>query len=178
MKCPTCATNELQGFTIGDMHAHRCDVCGGIWMGKSEVSEAEKMNPEQHWLDIALWEDKELLSAKPSDKICPVCNTPLATINWNDGTVVVDLCKTCGGLWLEKGEYQKMLDHIKESADDAIMEHYAETLATQMKEVVTGPKDLTNELADVWAVLKFFQWKVAAQHPALTELFEELPFTK
>ena len=177
MKCPTCTIEELQEFTLGDAHAHSCSQCHGVWIGKAELENGEKVNPENHWQSVDLWEDKQKVNAKVSEKICPVCTTGLMSLDQHDPEMSVDMCKSCGGLWLPGGEYQKALDMIKEDADGAIMDNYAGTLATQLKEVVTGPKDLTNELADVWTVIKFFQWKVAAQHPVLTELFEELPFT-
>lgn len=177
MKCPTCVTSPLREILLGDAQAHSCTECHGIWIGKDELVKGEAVNPETHWLNVDLWEDKQKLTAEPSTKLCPVCTTPLASLDWNNKAVVSQMCKTCGGLWLPGGEYQKILALLKDDADDAIMDNYAQTLATQLKEVITGPKDLTNELADVWTVIKFFKWKVAAQHPVLTELIEELPFT-
>ncbi len=178
MKCPTCVTQSLQELMLGDSHVHSCRECRGVWIGKEDLMKGEKMNPEKHWLNIELWENKQKINAKASEKICPVCSTTLMSIDQHDRDLSVDMCKSCGGLWLSGGEYQKALDMLKDDADGEIMDNYALTLATQLKEVVTGPKDLTNELADVWTVMKFFQWKVAAQHPVLTELFEELPFTR
>ena len=177
MKCPTCTIESLQELTLGDARVHSCRECHGVWIGKEELMKGEKVNPEQHWLNIDLWENKQKVNAKVSEKICPVCSTALLSLDQYDAHVSVDMCKTCGGLWLAGGEYQKALDMLKEHADGEIMDNYAGTLATQLKEVITGPKDLTNELADVWAVIKFLKWKVAAQHPVLTQLFEELPFT-
>lgn len=178
MKCPTCTTEPLQELSIGDAHANSCGHCHGVWITKYELIKGEEINPEKHWLNIDLWGNKQKLNAKVSEKFCPVCSTLLLSVDQHNEQVSVDICKTCSGLWLSGGEYQKALDMLKEDADGEIMDNYAGTLATQLKEVVTGPKDLTNELADVWTVIKFFQWKVAAQHPVLTELFEELPFTR
>ena len=177
MKCPTCKTKPLQELTLDAAQAHSCTVCHGIWIGKEDLMKGEQVNPEKHWLNIDLWENKQQMNAELSEKNCPICETPLLSLHPHDEQVSVDMCKTCRGLWLSGGEYQKALDMLKEDADNEIMDNYAGTLATQLKEVVTGPKDLTNELADVWTVIKFLKWKVAAQHPVLTELFEELPFT-
>ena len=64
MKCPTCITNELTPFKVGEPEAHSCAVCRGLWLSRDEFEAVKKDDHEYRWFDIALWEDHAKLTAK------------------------------------------------------------------------------------------------------------------
>ncbi len=49
-----------------------------------------------------------MLFKKDKDKmICPRCHKPLETIKKAD--ILIDICKNCGGMWLDNGEIDKLV---------------------------------------------------------------------
>lgn len=44
--------------------------------------------------------------------ICPHCNTTMREITKT--AVVIDLCPTCKGVWLDRGELEKVLSRARE----------------------------------------------------------------
>jgi Zn-finger nucleic acid-binding protein len=50
-----------------------------------------------------------------TDMKCPVCKTPDLLMSERDG-VEIDYCATCRGIWLDRGELDKLLVRIEEHA--------------------------------------------------------------
>lgn len=48
--------------------------------------------------------------------LCPNCNTEMKEITRND--VQIDMCPSCRGVWLDRGELEKLLDAVKEIRHD------------------------------------------------------------
>ena len=78
------------------------------------------MNDELHKRGKALEEgyfakkDREILEklkAKTSVRLCPADQTTLTTLMQDN--VEIDICEKCGGLWLDNGELEKIIEHSK-----------------------------------------------------------------
>ena len=175
--CPQCSTPTLVEFRLDTVVAHVCKTCKGIWLSKDEIETLKDAIPAHQWFDVDLWEKKELMHVEPSPHLCPVCAKEMFTMNWDDGKLLSEVCKNCGGMWLPSGEYQKAQAYIKDIADTLVMEDYTAILAHQIEEVFSGKKGITEELHDLVTLLKFFQYRFIAKHPVITEVLEELPFT-
>ena len=177
MKCPHCKIETLTALHVGGTRAHVCKRCHGIWFKRSELETLKDHLEERSWFDVSLWEERTLMSAKRSTLHCPECEVPLARVDWKEGELVADICPSCGGMWLPKGEYQKAARYLKESADDAVMEHFGGVLAHEIEQALSGEKDAAAEFRDLSSLLSFFRYRFIAKHPVLTEVIEELPFT-
>jgi uncharacterized protein len=44
--------------------------------------------------------------------LCPHCNTPMQELTKTG--VVIDLCPTCKGVWLDRGELEKIVSRARE----------------------------------------------------------------
>jgi len=42
---------------------------------------------------------------------CPRCNIDMKKLVKHD--VVIDICKKCGGMWVDKGELEKLASEVK-----------------------------------------------------------------
>ena len=51
---------------------------------------------------------------------CPVCNAPFRE-SLHDG-ILIDICTQCRGVWLDRGELEKLLSAVKDSSG-----HYSNT---------------------------------------------------
>jgi Zn-finger nucleic acid-binding protein len=169
MKCPNCKINELTASTINSTQVYTCDVCKGLWFTKNELENIKDKIPQDAWFDLDIWDDKEKISSKESDKECPVCKLSLYSIDWDDSKIVIDLCKNCNGIWLDNGEFKKVIQYIKDTADLDILNKYGETLKQQVKEVFNDPKHMISEIHDVLTLLNMFQYKFMVESPLLAE---------
>ena len=52
---------------------------------------------------------------------CPHCDTPLVTRNY-ESDVHVDECPTCGGMWLEKSELERIEETVKNYYADELLQ--------------------------------------------------------
>jgi uncharacterized protein len=43
---------------------------------------------------------------------CPVCNTPLTEVNRQG--IEIDYCTTCRGVWLDRGELEKLIERSQQ----------------------------------------------------------------
>lgn len=115
MKCPTdnIDLNEKQaeGFAY-----HECPDCQGLWMRHRALRTlVEKYSP-----------GAKIAMPRPSDAYLPmnspeydtndITKCPLDGSDYYEhafGSVMIDICPNCDGIWLDKGELSKIRDELK-----------------------------------------------------------------
>ena len=99
MLCPTCDDTPLERGTLSTkkLTLDKCQQCKGIWFDKQEF--------------CALLGDKAYQDftvpkfAVEMPKIhCPRCKVGLYELCYPGTMVLVDACRQCGGIWLDKSE--------------------------------------------------------------------------
>ena len=90
----------------------------------------------------------------------------------------MDVCSICYGVWLDKGEFKKIIDYVKNKAEYEMLHNYAKNLALETKEIFIGPESIKSEATDLLILIKLLKYKLMAQHPMLVRLFSRLPLTK
>ena len=191
MKCLKCKNELLEKIKIGDVKIDRCSKCGGLWFEKDELRLAkDKKAPEARWVDVEMkdksinwlqfdfWKDKIKFKVKEGMKYCPIDETPLYQVNYGDTPIEIDVCGICFGIWLDKGEFEKIIDYTKNKADYEMLHNYAKNLARETKEIFVGPESIKSEVADLLMLIKLLKYKLMVQHPKLVRLFSGLPLTK
>lgn len=179
MKCLSCGDQETKIIKIGEVEIDSCPACQGFWFDFDELRKAKDEKVKQaKWFDFDLWQDETRFKTVPSEKKCPVCNEQLYRINYQGADIEIDICKNRHGIWLDRGEFQKIIAYVKEKAPYEIIKNYAKVLLQETKEVVSGPESLGSELEDLGIVLSLFKYKFAAQHPIISIILQNLPFTK
>jgi len=91
-----------------------CPRCGGLWLDRGEITRAARL-PDQ-----ALSRLRSLLTdvggppplASESTAPCPACDGKLAEVRL--GTVHVDFCERCQGIFLDRGELEAALIAVRE----------------------------------------------------------------
>ncbi len=175
-KCPVCEEKKLQEVPFSGVKTDKCGSCKGFWFQKDEFrlvkdKEEEKIN----WMDIDLWENEDEFKVGKKSKWCPDCEVKLYEVNYGDSNIKVDFCGECEGVWLDKGEFDKIIEYLKEEAGDRIMHHYFQTLAEETGELFTGPEPLDEEVRDLLTVLRLFKYRFAGKHPFLAKVISKLP---
>jgi Zn-finger nucleic acid-binding protein len=192
MNCPTCKNKKLsEKIRIGDVIIDRCSFCGGLWFEQDELRLAkDKKIKDARWLDVELkdekldwfkfelWKDKIKFKTVKDTKLCPHCQISLNKINYGDSDVEIDICGVCKGVWVEQGEFKKIIKYVKDKADYEVLNNYAKNLISETKEIFTGPESIKSEVADLLVLTKLLKYKLLVQYPTLIKMFLNMPFTK
>ena len=175
MKCPLCKT-KLDRTILSGVEVDYCPKCLGLWFEEEELKWAKDVKDRNlRWLDIDLWKDEEKFRISPGQKLCPWDRLPLYETNYGDSDIKVDLCNICHGIWLERGEFKKIIQYLREKADEAILKHYLKNLREELWEIFSGPETLREEIDDFLTILKLFVYKFTVQFPNIARIISNLP---
>ncbi|MBI2450440.1 MAG: zf-TFIIB domain-containing protein [Candidatus Nealsonbacteria bacterium] len=175
MLCPTDKI-KLNKAVLSGIEVDYCPKCLGLWFEEEELRLAKDYKDKNlSWLDIDLWEDEKKFKISPSRKLCPSDRMPLYEVEYADSGIRVDVCGLDHGIWLDRGEFKKIIQYLKEKADGEVLNNYLKNLREELWEVFSGPEDLKEEIGDFLAILKLFAYKFTVQHPAIAKIISGLP---
>lgn len=188
MQCLNCRTTNLKKAIFFNAEVDYCPRCLGLWFEEDELRQAkDEKDKDLNWLDIDLWQDKAKFKispvqgsgakkgGKPRFNLCPVCSVPLYCVEYGESKITVDLCNLCHGIWLDRGEFKKIIDYLKEKGKREILDNYLKNFAAEGLEVFAGPEDFKEELGDFLAILKLLNYKFVTQHPTISRIISNLP---
>lgn len=174
----TCPNNhkDLERTLFHNVKVNHCPECLGIWFDKNELAEAKNdKDKELNWLDFDIWRDKKKFTVSPTLRHCPVCRALFVEVAYDGSSVVIDFCKGCQGVWLDRGEFKQIMVYLKKKSDYEVLHHYTKNLAVELWEVFAGPEKFREELSDFFMLLKLLNYKFVVQHPHIEKLIESLP---
>lgn len=115
--CPTCKTALVRRY-CGKVEALHCPKCGGFWIQKNRIGKI--LQRYMHY--IARRHDRSCgrrqranpRKIDPAKLECPQCARPMAKLNYAyNSNVIVDACDSCGGVWFDRGELERVADFLK-----------------------------------------------------------------
>jgi len=175
MKCPICKVNLKETVFYG-VGVDYCPQCLGIWFELDELRQAkDEKDKNLNWLDISLWQDEKKFKISKNKKICPRCSTPLYSLNYGDSNIEVDVCNVCKGVWLDRGEFKKIIDYLKKKGEDEVLKNCFKNVIKEGLEVFMGPETFREELGDFLTILKLFNYKFATKYPTISKIISSLP---
>lgn len=174
--CPNCKSDSLRQVTFHKTRVERCDKCRGLWFDRDELSQTVAQDDKfLEWFDIDLWKNKEGFEVVASQKLCPVCHKNLYQVDYNKSDIKVDICNSCRGIWLDRGEFKKIIDYLEQKVDTESLSGYFKDSIKQAQDLFTGPKGLSSEAKDFFIVSKLLEYKFLSQHPIFASLIANLP---
>lgn len=175
MFCPLCKRKLKKEIFYG-VEIDYCPNCLGLWFQKDELRQAkDEKDKDLKWLDIELWQNKVKFKIAPARKLCPECSVPLYEVNYGDSDIKVELCSLCEGIWLDRGEFKKIIDYLKQKGKEEILQNYFKNLIKEGMEVFAGPETFQEEIGDFLTVLKLLNYKFVSQHPTISKIISMLP---
>jgi len=170
MVCPSC-NQKLKKAVFHQTAVDYCSKCLGIWFGKDELRQAkDDKDDDLKWLDIDLWQNEKKFKISQDKAVCPACSVPLYSIDYGDSKIKVKVCSLCEGVWLDRGEFRKIIEYLKEKGKEKALKDYFGVFLEEWLEVFTGPEELKSELADFWAVVKVLNYKLMVQYPLIAKI--------
>ena len=174
MNCPKC-NSELFTFEIDGMKLEQCNSCEGMWFDKEELRQVkDKADANLNWMDFEIWEHTDKFKLGKQKYNCPNCNDVMEVLDYDKTNVEIDYCKSCEGVWLDKGEIQKLIEALEEEMLTKSSDDYLKSSIEEAKELITGPESFISEWKDFSTILRLLQYRVLAEHPKLAELITKL----
>lgn len=174
--CPNCKSELLESIIFHNIEADFCKKCLGLWFEKDELRQAkDNADGDLNWLDFNLWKEMKDFAISRDKKLCPACRLPLYEVNYGKSEVSVDLCNVCNGIWLDRGEFKKIMEYMKTEGNYEILNNFLKNLLSESWEVFTGPETLREEISDLLTLFKLLQYKFAVQNPYIVKSISELP---
>lgn len=174
-RCPKCKV-FLVSRMFGNIEVDYCPKCAGLWFEENELNLLkDERDRELRWLDIDLWEEETEFKVSSGIRICSSCGVPLYEVRYGSSKVIVDVCGLCKGIWLDKGEFEKIIAWLKKEANNKILNDYTKTLLKEFAEIITGPESTREEILDFLMVLKLLNYKILVKHPNIVKFISDLP---
>ena len=165
--CPKC-NSELKLKNIGPVQVDECEKCKGIWFDKEELRQAkDSTDSDLNWMDFDIWKHADKFKAKESSLKCPVCKTTTHQIHYRQTPIEIDCCSKCHGTWLDKDEFEKIIEALNEELLTKSFKEYISSSIKEAKEIVTGPESFISEWKDFATVLRLMQYRLFVEKPKL-----------
>jgi Zn-finger nucleic acid-binding protein len=104
--CAKCPSTPLENVPGHDFSVDRCPECGGTWFEGTTLDKALRNTPDALFQPPPRPPDP---GANARKGLCPACKTPMIKVNsLTSPRIIMDVCKVCGGKWLDGGEFMKI----------------------------------------------------------------------
>jgi Zn-finger nucleic acid-binding protein len=157
-------------------------VRDGAWFQRDELRRAKDSADEDlRWLDFDVFADAESFAPTSGQRACPECSEPMNALAYQASGVVIDACPSDHGVWLDSGEFGRIVEHLETVVVTIDLGEYRKRAVEELREVVTGPEGRISELKDLLTAVRLLQYRLGTEHPgaakaanAVTELSRRL----
>ena len=118
LTCVKC-NSVLDKSKVGDIEVDLCPSCGGLWLDRGEIERlgAEARGAVDNLRRVLTGGSQAGLSDMPT--ACPACDGMLVEVRL--GRVLIDFCKKCRGVFLDKGELAAALAAVKGTSVEHVL---------------------------------------------------------
>ncbi|MFT5134907.1 MAG: Zn-finger nucleic acid-binding protein/uncharacterized protein YxjI [Gammaproteobacteria bacterium] len=104
LKCPDCK-NSLKSVHYEGVRVHLCMSCKGFFLKPKELKQIQ----ETQELEVSMDMTPPSRSGDKILRMCPSCDTGMAKRKYGKvSSTIIDLCEKCKGIWLDKGELERI----------------------------------------------------------------------
>ena len=121
LPCPRCK-DDMAALGLASTSVHECNSCGGLWIDPESLQTLCNARDE-HAAVVSALAARVPTAASAPDTVryvpCPKCKKLMNRVNFaHSSGVVVDICKT-DGVWLDRGELQRIIDFVEHGGLEA-----------------------------------------------------------
>ena len=173
--CPVCQT-AMTTAPLGSVQIDECPRGHGAWFEDQELRIAkDEADPDLSWMDFEIWKHPDRFALGTSRLACPDCKTPLVQVQYTDTPVTIDCCPSCHGIWLDKGEFPRVIEALEHEVTTKTFSDYVKASVSEAREIVTGPESALSEWRDFRAVLRLLRFRFFVEHQGLSKLLTRIP---
>jgi Zn-finger nucleic acid-binding protein len=176
MKCTRCDV-DLSPRGLGEIEVETCRNCGGTWLEEEQLRKAkDEADPDLAWMDFEIWQhgDRFEVSVKPIR--CPRCDIEMAAVEYGDTKIEVDYCVRCQSVWLDAGEFEKIIAALEEELVGKDVPDYIVASLREARQVLAGPETLASEWKDFRTVLRMLEYRILSKNPRVAKALEAIQF--
>ncbi len=175
MRCPE-DKSELHPTDYKGVSIEECPKCLGRWFDRDELREAkDRTDDDLRWLDFDPFAEEADRFAVPSKgKRCPKDSTGMEALTYERSGVVIDRCPRCRGLWLNHGEFEKIVQYLERIVSSETSPELARDALKQLIKIPVGPEGAISEVRDFFAILKLLEQRLAVEHPRTAKAADRL----
>ena len=140
-----------------------------MWLEDRELKQVkDETDADLNWMDFDIWKHTDRFKAGSTFFDCPKCASPMVVLDYDDTKVEIHYCSSCRGIWLEKGELNKIIHALEEEILTKSMDDYLHETIEQAKELITGRDSFLSEWKDFSTILRFVQYRILSLHPKIS----------
>jgi Zn-finger nucleic acid-binding protein len=176
MDCPRCHV-ATEPVSIQSIRLDRCPRCGGTWYdaGELRLLKDRAADGDYRWIDFDLWRDTDKFRAGEQEGLaCPKDGTTMTTVRYGESDVLINICLECRGVWLDAGEFRRIVEYLDEMVNSQDLGDYLEDVRDEFLDVVRGREGVQSELADIGKVLYLLQLRFAVQYQRLVDTLRRI----
>ena len=167
------------------MEIDGCPYCKGIFLDRDELRKLKDKAQKGSWRTLSWMDDEveaiEKANAIPSNRVCPECEgVKLVSTNFGDSTIIIDWCPDCHGIWLDRDEFQGIVNYLSARLDGHSSADIRREVYEEIKEIWEEGEEklpeLLSEILDAKAAISALINITIFEHPALSKLL--LGFSK
>jgi Zn-finger nucleic acid-binding protein len=149
MNCPRCG-ESLQALRLGAMPAHECAACGGVWLDPGTFQKLCD-DRDEHAGVASVLEGRMPTKPVTPDAVkylfCPQCKKLMNRVNFaHTSGVITDVCKE-HGVWLDRGELQRVMAFVEHGGLAAMRQHQIDQLDDERRRL-EQERNQTSQLAN------------------------------
>lgn len=138
LECPRCR-EAMQALRLGSTTARECSACGGLWLDPASLQRLADTR-EEHSSVVSTLAARIPVSGVPADVVryipCPRCRKLMNRLNFaHSSGVILDVCKT-DGVWLDRGELQRVIGFVEAGGLSVAREREREQLVEEQRRLV------------------------------------------
>jgi Zn-finger nucleic acid-binding protein len=161
---------------FGMVEVEECACCKGTWFRDHELGLAkDEAEPNLVWDDYEPSQHPDAFRVSPRHLRCPDCGTKLVELDYDRSGVAIDYCTSCRGIWLDAGEFLRIIDALRHELDVREVPDYLRESLKQAKEVLSGPESHLSEWHDFRTVMKLLRYRFLAEHTQFTNFLMKFP---
>jgi Zn-finger nucleic acid-binding protein len=166
MKCPGCQV-DLSRRAFKGIALDHCEHCDGLWFDKGELIRAKnETDGKLKGFDYPLWAESSKMSADQGERPCPKGHGDMVVINYAGyADIPVDVCPTCQGVWLDKGEFEKIVSHLEDLREESSLASYLQDIEEEAKQLFASKKGFFAEAKDLLIVSKLLLYRIVESIP-------------
>ncbi len=137
LSCPRCH-QPMQALRLGATSTRECAACGGLWLDPPSLQQLADAREERAAV-VSTLAARIVVSTAHGDDVryipCPSCARLMNRMNFaHSSGVILDVCKA-HGVWLDRGELQRVLQFIEAGGLTVARDRQLEQLAEDQRRI-------------------------------------------
>src|ERR1044071_887680 len=173
---PGCCA-KLYLYSLLGIQFESCPKCHGLWLNRDELRKLKNKVGigELHCLNSEV-DNIEQAAAIASRRVCPrKDNGNLLSVVFGRSSVVLDWCPKCHGIWLDRNEYNKIVEYLRDEAGNATIKDVEKEIAEDLRQLWKGgPAGRLAEIGEVAAAVTALLNFTIFEHPKLFKFLTDI----